>query len=153
MWKNERTALMCATDILARQDHSECRLRQKLIAKEYPADEINEAIEKLKKYNYLNDQRSCENQFDIMYNSNRYSIRQIRLKLVKLGFDSNLIESCKPENCDEHDEIVAELLLQSRFKVIPEDKKMWNFLSSKGFDYSIISFVVNKFKSDASYEE
>ena len=73
--------------------------------------------------------------------------------LDKLGFDSNLIESCKPEICDEHDEIVAELLLQSRFKVIPEDKKMWNFLSSKGFDYSIISFVVNKFKSDASYEE
>lgn len=150
--KIERTALICATDILSRQDHSEARLRQKLTSKEYPEDEINAAIEKLKKYNYLNDQRSCENQFDIMYRSNRYSVKHICFKLVKLGFDSNLVESCKPEDCDEHDKKVAELLLQSKFKTISENKKMWNFLAAKGFDYSSISFAVNKFKNDNTYD-
>ena len=150
---NNRTALMYATDILARQDHSESNLRRKLVNKEYPEDEINEAIEKLKKYNYLNDQRSCESQFDLLYRSNRYSMRQICFKLAKLGFDNDLIDSFKSEDCEEHDKFVAERLLQSKFKTIPEDKKMWNFLSSKGFEYSTISFAINKFKTDDFYED
>ena len=151
--KNNRTALMYATDLLARQDHSETNLRRKLVNKEYPEDEINEAIEKLKKYKYLNDQRSCENQFDLLYRSNRYSIRQICFKLTKFGFDNELIENFKPEDCDEHDKFVAERLLKSKFKSIPEDKKMWNFLSAKGFEYSTISFAINKFKNDNFYED
>ena len=146
--KSEKTALMCAGDILSRQDHSEARLRQKLIFRKYSEEEIDDAIEKLKKYNYLNDERSCNNQFEIMYSSNRYSVRQICFKLVQLGFDDHLVESCVPKDYIEHDEVVAKRLLQVKFKTMPEDKKLWNFLSTKGFDYTTISSAINKFKDE-----
>ena len=137
---------MYATDLLARQDHSETRLRQKLAAREYPEDEIEDTISKLKKYSYLNDERACTNQFDLMYNSNKYSVRQICAKLFQLGFDQSLIEKCKPEDCSEHDELTALKLLKSKFKTLPEDRKIQQFLATKGFDYSSISSVADKFK-------
>ena len=145
--KTDRTALICAVDILARQDQSETRLRQKLALRKYSEDEINDAIEKLKKYNYLNDQRACSNQFELMYQSNRYSVKQICYKLYQLGFDRQLIDSCKPEDYEEHDEATAFHLLKSKFKTIPEDKKILQFLSTKGFSYSVISIAADKFKN------
>ena len=117
--------------------------------KKYPEEEIDNAIEKLKKYNYLNDERACKNQFEIMYNSKKYSVKQICYKLIQLGFDENLIESCKPEDFSEHDEIVAVKFLQTKFKSfqnVTDEKKLWIFLNGKGFDYSAISFAINKFK-------
>ena len=145
--KIDRTALVCAVDLLARQDQSENRLRQKLTLRKYPEDEINNAIEKLKKYNYLNDQRACSNQFELMYQSNRYSVKQICYKLYQLGFDQQLIDSCKPEDYEEHDEAAALHLLKSKFKSIPEDKKILQFLSTKGFSYSVVSAAADEFKN------
>ena len=144
----ERTALICATDLLARQDHSETRLRQKLTVRKYPQEEINEAIAKLKKYNYLNDERACSNQFDLMYQSERYSVRQICAKLLTLGFTEELIDKCKPENCDEHEELTAVRLLKMKFKKPTDTRKMQQFLYTRGFDYSIITSAVDKFKID-----
>ena len=149
--KIERTALICAVDLLSRQDHSETRLRQKLTLRKYSDDDINDAIEKLKKYNYLNDQRACSNQFELMYQSNRYSVKQICYKLYQLGFDKQLIDSCKPENYEEHDEATAIHLLKSKFKSVPEDKKILQFLSTKGFSYSTISAAANEFKNSMTY--
>ena len=151
--KIDRTALICAGDLLARQDQSESRLRQKLIDRKYSEDEINDAIEKLKKYNYLNDERACSNQFDIMYQSNRYSVRQISNKLFQMGFSKELIASFIPENYDEHDELTAIRFLKSKFKTLPENKKMWQFLSTKGFGYSVVSNAIEKFKSDMETTE
>ena len=139
---------MCAADLLARQDHSEIRLRQKLATREYSEEEIDDAVEKLKKYNYLDDKRACANQFDLMYRSNRYSVLQICAKLFKLGFDQQLIEECKPDDCSEHDELTALKLLNAKFKTLPEDRKIQQFLATKGFDYSAISSAANKFKNN-----
>ena len=145
---SDRTALICATDLLARQDHSESRLRQKLTTRKYTEEEINEAIEKLKKYNYLNDERACKNQFDLMYQSNRYSMRQICIKLLNLGFEEQLINKLKPEDYEEHDILVAVRLLKMKFKTLPENKKMQQFLYTKGFNYSVISSAIEQFKND-----
>ena len=149
--KIDRTALMCATDLLERQDQSEARLRQKLTVRKYSKEEIDDAIEKLKKYNYLDDERACSNQFEVMYKSERYSMQQILYKLITMGFERQLVESFKPEDFSDHDEIVAIKFLRSKFKTLPEDKKMLQFLSTKGFDYSTVERAIEKFKN--SFEE
>ena len=141
----DRTALVCATDLLARQDHSEARLRQKLKTRKYSEQEINDAINTLKKYNYLNDERACSYQFDIMYQSNRYSMRQIYAKLIHLGFDEQIIDKCKPDDYEEHEELTAVHLLQAKFKTVPENIKMQQFLYTKGFNYSVISSAIDQF--------
>ncbi len=144
----ERTALICATDLLARQDHSEVRLRQKLAVRKYPKEEIDDAIEKLKKYNYLNDERACGYQFDMMYQSNRYSMRQISAKLFTAGFKEELINKFKPEDYEEREERVAFHLLKAKYKNPTDIRKMQQFLYAKGFEYSIITSAVEKFQLD-----
>ena len=153
--KNEadRTALVCATDLLERQDHSEARLRQKLKVRKYAEEDINKAIDILKKYNYLNDERACSYQFDIMYQSNKYSMRQIHNKLLTLGFKEELIDKIKPEDYEEHEEAAAAHLLKTKFKKPTEIIKMQQFLYTKGFDYSIITSAVDKFKIDIENNE
>ena len=150
--KNNRTALMCATDFLARQDHSESRLRQKLKMRDYSPEDIEDAISKLKKYNYLNDQKACSAQFDLLYSSNKFSMRQIYVKLIKLGFDSQLIESLIPSDNDEHEKLTAVNLLHSKFKTAVEDKKMWQFLATKGFESSVVYSAVDEFKSSLNLD-
>ena len=144
----DRTALVCATDLLARQDHSEARLRQKLKVRKYSEEDIDKAIDTLKKHNYLNDERACDYQFDIMYNSNKYSMKQIYAKLMSLGFEEQLINKYKPEDYEEHEEFTAVRLLKMKFKTPTEIKKMQQFLYTKGFDYSVISSSINQFKID-----
>ena len=151
--KIDRTALVCATDLLEHQDHSEARLRQKLKIRKYSDEDINKTIETLKKYNYINDERACSYQFDIMYHSDKYSMRQIYAKLLTLGFKEELIDKFKPEDYEDHEEIAAICLLKSRFKKPTEIKKMQQFLYTKGFDYSVITSAVDKFKIDIENDE
>ena len=145
--KINRTALMCAADLLSRQEQSEARLRQKLAMRKYPQNEIDEAINKLKQNNYLDDKSTCENQFDILYQSKRYSAQQICFKLINYGFERQLVESFIPADIDEHDREVAVKMLRSKFKTLPDDRKMYQFLSTKGFNSSVASDSIDDFKS------
>ena len=52
--KEKPTALVKAVDLLAQQEHSEARLREKLIRRDYAAEEIDEAVTRLKEKHYLN---------------------------------------------------------------------------------------------------
>jgi len=142
---NKKTALQKATDLLARQDQSSAVLRRKLLARKYDAQEVDEAIDKLQKYNYLNDEELCRHQFENFYAEGKLSLRQILIKLIQRGFDKNFIEQLIPDDFEEHERLVAANMLAKKF---PRDEnfnpsKAWQFLSSRGFDGEIISSVVN----------
>jgi len=142
---NKKTALQKATDLLARQDQSSTVLRRKLLARKYDAQEVDEAIDKLQKYNYLNDEELCRHQFENFYSEGKLSLRQILTKLIQRGFNKNFIEQLIPDDFEEHERLVAANLLVKKF---PRDEnfnpsKAWQFLSAKGFDREIISAVLN----------
>ena len=54
-----KTALITAVDILARQEQSEKKLREKLGRKGYSPEEIQTAIDRLIEKHYLNDADAC----------------------------------------------------------------------------------------------
>ena len=54
---SKHTALQCAVGLLARREHSEQELRQKLELREYSDESIEEAISRLHEKNYLCDER------------------------------------------------------------------------------------------------
>ena len=142
---NKKTALQKATDLLARQDQSSVVLRRKLLARKYEAHEVDEAIYKLQKYNYLNDEELCRHQFENFYAEGKLSLRQILTKLIQRGFDKNFIEQLIPDDFEEHERLVAANMLAKKF---PRDEnfnpsKAWQFLSSRGFDREIISAILN----------
>ncbi|MBR1581110.1 MAG: regulatory protein RecX [Selenomonadaceae bacterium] len=143
-----KTALMKATDLLARQDQSERALKRKLTARKYAADEIDEALDKLKQHNYLNDEETCARQFERLYDDGKLSLKQIYAKLLGRGFDGALIDKQVPSDVDEHERAAALRALRAKFRAVPEDKKMWQHLSYRGFDGETIAFAVNEFKNN-----
>ncbi|HOP40860.1 MAG TPA: RecX family transcriptional regulator, partial [Geobacteraceae bacterium] len=53
----KRSALATAVSFLSRRDHSEAELRRKLFAKGFPAEELDEAMARLRSAVYLDDRR------------------------------------------------------------------------------------------------
>ena len=146
MIQKNKTALMKATDLLARQEQSEKVLRQKLLARKYDGAEVEDAINKLKKYNYLNDEETCARLFEILYGEEKLSVKQICVKLQQRGYDSNFIESLIPAETYEHEYNAALKIATKKFggKVSADIKfkqKIWQHLAAKGFDSEIVSAV------------
>ena len=150
MIKQKKSALQKATDLLANQEQSSKILRQKLLARNYDAAQVDEAIAKLEKYNYLDDAEACRRQFENFYAENKLSVRQIVAKLIQRGFDKNFIEKLIPDDADEHEQLTAENLLEKKFTRGKnfDRAKAWQFLSARGFDVEIISSVVENFLSE-----
>ena len=148
MTRKKKSALMKATELLANQEQGSEVLRKKLLARKYDAQEVNETIEKLKKYNYLDDAEICRRQFENFYSESKLSLRQILVKLIQRGFDKNFIEQLIPDDFEEHERLVAEKLLAKKFAGKNFDKaKAWQFLAARGFDGEIISSAAEGFNS------
>lgn len=144
MFTEKKSALAKAMDLLARQEQSSTVLRQKLLARHYSDSEIDDALAKLKKHRYLDDEETCKQQFENLYSENKLSLRQIVVRLIQHGFDRNFIEQLIPEDATERESAVAIRLLQKKFTPKSFDKaKACRFLSSRGFDADIIANLVD----------
>ena len=153
MVKENKTALQKATDLLARQDQSEKVLRQKLIFRKYDSAEVDDAIEKLKKFKFLNDEENCARIFENLYVEEILSVKQICLKLIQRGYDSTFIQNLVPVDTYQHEYNAALKVASKKFsgKVSSDLKfkqKIWQHLTSKGFSTEIISAVVEEILND-----
>ena len=144
----EKTALVTAVDYLARQAHSEKKLREKLQRKGFPQEEIDAAIERLIERKYLDDADLCAQQFMYLYNESRYSVRQIFVKLMQRGFDKELIRSAVPPDTAER-EAAAERVLAMKFKPTDKKQKMMANLYQKGFSVDTAHAAVRNFTEGA----
>lgn len=143
--KPKKTALMAAVDLLARQEQSENKLREKLARKGYQEEEIGQAINRLEEMHYLNDEDACARQFVFLYEESRSSVRQICVKLMQRGFESSLVKSCIPADTFEREKAAAMRVLALKFKPSADRQKMMANLYRKGFDSSAIRAAVDEF--------
>jgi regulatory protein len=60
MAKRKKSAYETALDLLSRRDHFRCELVEKLRTRNFPADEIEEAIERCQELDLLNDERVAQ---------------------------------------------------------------------------------------------
>jgi hypothetical protein len=145
----EKTALITAVDYLARQAHSEKKLREKLARKGFPPEEIDAAIARLIERRYLDDTDLCTQQFMYLYNESRSSLRQIFVKLMQRGFDKELIRSVVPPDTSEREARAAERVLAMKFKPTDKKQKMMANLYQKGFSIDTAHAAVRNFTEDA----
>ena len=148
MPKAEKTALMYAVDLLARQEQSSNKLREKLRRKGYEEDEIEAALRRLEEKGYLNDPDACDRQFRFLYEESRSSVKQICAKLMQRGFDSGLVRDCIPVDTYERELRAALRCLSIKFKPGADPQKMMANLYSKGFDSAVIRNAVERFGED-----
>lgn len=145
----EKTALVTAVDYLARQAHSEKKLREKLGRKGFPQEEIDAAIARLIERHYLDDAELCTQQFMYLYNESRSSVRQICAKLMQRGFDHDLVWRVVPDDTSEREKATAGRVLTMKFKPTDAHQKMMAHLYQKGFSVDTARTAVRHFTEDA----
>ena len=146
--KNKVSCKAKAVDLLARSDQSRKRLIEKLKRSKYSEEEIEETVAWLEEKRYLREEDCCERRFQYMYEDSSYSLRQICVKLMKQGFERNLIHSFIPDDTYERELAAAQRVAASKFKPGMDQRKLMNFLCSKGFDYDVSRSVVNDLLDD-----
>lgn len=151
--KPEKTALVAAVDILARQEYSEAKLYEKLARKGYRDEEIEGAIARLKERRYLNDAEACARQFAFLYTESRNSVRQICLKLRQRGFTKEDIDACKPRDTYEREKQAALRVLALKYPHDADRQKMMANLYQKGFEAGTARDAVELYRSQGSEEE
>ncbi len=140
-----KTALMYAVDLLARQEQSSNKLREKLQRRGYTEEEIEDALQRLAEKHYLNDAEACQRQFMFLYEESRQSVRQICAKLMQRGFEGSQVRECVPHDTYEREKKAALRCLSLKFKPSNDRQKMMQNLYTKGFDGPAIRAAVEEF--------
>ena len=151
--KSNKTALVQAVDLLARQEHSTQKLREKLRQRGYEEEEIEAAIQRLEEKPYLNDEDACARQFQYLYENSRSSVKQIQAKLMQRGFESSLIRSCIPADTFQRETRAALHCLRLKFRAGAEARKMMQHLYTRGFDSSAMRAAIDAFQQENNTEE
>lgn len=145
--KPKLTALEKAVAILAVQEQSSARLRDKLRQRGYEPEEIDAAIARLEERHYLDDEAACARQFQKMYEETGMSVRQIGQKLLTRGFPPDLVRASAPEDDDRagREQNAALQSLRKKFRTAAPRAKMKQFLYRRGFSYGVCDSAVSVF--------
>ena len=136
--------------LLQKKDYTEEELRRKLRDGEYPTDCIEEAIEYVKSYHYVDDYRYCMSYISCY--GDRRSKQQIVTRLLAKGVEKKCIlrayEECmdKGETASE-EELIYAVLSKKHFDISTADiqsrQKMYRHLLYKGFSADGVSRILN----------
>lgn len=134
-----------AMHLLERQERTEYQLREKLKVNGYPPEAIDMAIEYVKSYHYVDDDRYAKTY--VHYQQDRKSKMRLRMDLMRRGLSGDIIEDTL-ENTYEVDEkdLIRQLMEKKNFSADIADeaqvRKMYQFLLRKGFQSSDIMSVM-----------
>lgn len=143
-------------NLLTRRPYTEFEIKQKLNLyckkhnlftnpdeAEQKQSTFNEIIENLKALNLINDSNYAKFFIESKLSLNKYSKRQIKLKLTQKGVDKEIIEKELEQIIEPNyeDEVIEKLALK-KYKTIrkgndyEKTQKTLSYLLSKGFDYT-----------------
>lgn len=130
--------------ILEKSFKSENDIIKKLRLSFYPEEAIKEAIEKAKKFGYIDDERYAERYINTY--KNRYSKLKLKYKLMEKGINKEIIDNAL-ESCSVDEIPMIKKLLNKKyyFETDETDKKQKIIASimRQGFKYQKIKDVIN----------
>lgn len=137
--------------LLKDSDKTIKQVRDKLKSGFYPTAIIDETVEFLCKYNYLDDERYCRQY--IKSRMHTKSIRQIKADLYTKGIGNELINEVLQSDDDEfkfdNEALLKNLLSKKKYDPSVEDysykSRILAYLVRKGFDYNEVLSAMNKF--------
>lgn len=130
-----------ALHILEQMDRTEQQLREKLLLSEYPECCIDDAIEYVKSFHYLDDQRYAEN--FTRYKKEKFSRQQIKQKLMMKGIAREIVSDAVDTEYDVDESVhIRSLLEKKHFSREEADegefRRVYNYLLRRGFRSSDI---------------
>ena len=131
-----------AVDLISRRLRSEREIRDYAFRKQWTKSNTERVIERLKTRGYLNDQRFAELFFSSRHQSGRYSLKRIRLDLVKKGISSDIIDDL----CRANGDSAALLkLINKRINKYDDENKLIAYLARNGFRYDDIKTALDRY--------
>ena len=125
-----------AMDLLARREHSEQELRQKLKTREYDTDAIDEILQALKEDRLQSDERFTESYVNHRFNAGVGPLK-IRYELRQKGVSDRLGDEFLEPLSDQWDELMTRQRIRKYGASIPNDyaerMKQARFLQNRGF--------------------
>ena len=129
-----------AMHILEKHDKTEHQLREKLQENRYPSESIENAIEYVKSYGYINDASYAKRY--VTYRKKKKSKKQLKMELLGKGVSSEIISKVFEEMEDSELDTIKKLIIKKcPFPAdleAEEEKKIKMSLMRKGFPYSEI---------------
>lgn len=146
-----KRAKLRAMHLLTRMDYTESQLRKKLEQGEYTKEAVDIAVEYVRSYHYLDDERYAAQYLSSQ--KGRKSRRQIEFELERKGISRELIAACR-EKMDEDQEtdetelirnILEKRCANPRLADEKEKRRHYGYLVRKGFSGSDIWKVFDQF--------
>ncbi|WP_408071014.1 regulatory protein RecX [Butyrivibrio sp. JL13D10] len=135
-----------AMNLLQKRDYTEYKLREKMKEGCYTEAVINDTVEYLKSYRYLDDERYADEY--IRYHQELRSKNRIRQDLLQKGIDSELIDNLMSSAYEDNEQdpelsLCINLLKKKHYDKdnmsYEEKQKIMAFLYRKGFGNSVIN--------------
>ena len=130
-----------AMHLLEKMDMTEYKLREKLKRNDYPDESIDLAVEYVKSYDYINDDRYAHN--FVRLSQDRLSRQQIYQKLMQRGVNRDVINhALEDEYESEEEEMIKKLLEKRNFRgKLTEEKefqRIYSYILRRGYSSNLI---------------
>ena len=149
-----------AVNLLTYKPRSVKELRERLLEKEWTnAEIVDSVIEKLKEYNYLDDEQFAKSFAASQIRQKPIGKRVLKQKLAMKKLDKETVDEALEKAFEEMPEeeiieraIAKRLRLKGKPKTREDAKKFYDYLLRQGFSYDLVS---NKMREIASgnYDE
>lgn len=144
-----------AVNLLAFKPRSIAELRERLLEKDWTTPAIVDAVlDKLKEYNYLNDEQFAKSFAASKLRQKPVGKRVLKQKLVQKKLDKETIEAALENTFDEtpEDEIIERaiekrLRLKGKPATREDAKKFYDYLLRQGFSYDLVSNKMRELSS------
>ena len=138
-----------AMNLLERQDRTESQLTKKLQEYGYPDPVVEEAVDYVKSFHYIDDRRFAENY--IRYRQNEKSRQRLKMDLYQKGIDETIIdEALETEYEADEKQMICKLLEKKHYdpeKVDTKEKnRMVGYLMRRGFSLEKIRSGMHEYE-------
>jgi regulatory protein len=150
-----------AFNILSVKAYSVADMRRRLLEKDWTTPEIVDAVlEKLKEYNYLNDEQFAKTFAASQIRQKPVGKRILKQKLAMKKLDKETVDDALEQVLEETPEaeiieraISKRLRLKGKPETREDSKKFYDYLLRQGFSYDLVSNKMRELNSRALDED
>lgn len=144
--KPTQSAKQAAVRYLSRRDHAEQELQQKLLARGFEQEEVDEAVALCQDYNWLDDARFAER---LLNNgvAKGWGLLRIRQEMAHKGIHEDVVSQLFED--DEFDwfeharEVARRKYGDSPMDSDKEKARRLRFMQSRGFDFEQVKYALD----------
>ena len=157
--ENKSEALKFAMKLISLRKRSVFEIKKRLRKKKFEENIIEEVLQELKNYKYLNDEEFAEAYINDRINFNPRGRFLIKKELNEKGIAENIIERKIEELFSEEKETAsAKKLAEKKLKTVSNktnkikiNQKIRSYLQSKGYSFDVINKIAIKDEIDLSF--